>query len=295
MTDGEVDASVTDASAWTVAWDESSGDSVKLWLDDGEGRHWLFKERRSNRSEDEAASEVAASRIARVLNVPAAMAMHGVRDGKRGALVRTLVDRNAGEELVEGQVLMGFFNERFDPYDKDSIGHSPHSLAQALKLVSAPGGFDGTAVEAFSLYLYFDALIGNTDRHSRNWALITSLHARARLAESFDHATSLGITTRDKARERVLDSHENLRAFVRKATARRFEGGKKVSLLDFADHFSAGWAPRVTGEWKGRLRAAGIDSLLDLVASSGLTGEGAKLAQGLLRENFRRCLDADAA
>ena len=66
-----------------------------------------------------------------------------------------------------------------------------------------------SAWEVFVGYLVLDALIGNTDRHEENWAVIVSESGRY-LAPTFDHASSLGFLLSDPQRlERMSSKDRN--------------------------------------------------------------------------------------
>jgi len=57
-------------------------------------------------------------------------------------------------------------------------------------------------------YLVFDALIGNTDRHHENWAiLLRAPNSILEVAPSFDHASSLGRELQDSKRLNFLQNH----------------------------------------------------------------------------------------
>ncbi|MHB1163969.1 MAG: hypothetical protein ACYC3K_01885 [Candidatus Nanopelagicales bacterium] len=67
-----------------------------------------------------------------------------------------------------------------------------------------------TAIESFAGCLAFDALIGNTDRHHENWAVIRT---SGLLAPAYDHAASLGFDVPE--RRRTDPSAEAARARAR--------------------------------------------------------------------------------
>ena len=73
-------------------------------------------------------------------------------------------------------------------------------------------------LQQFAGYLVLDALIGNTDRHHENWALLRRESKEGvtyRLAPSFDHASSLGREMRDGRRIAVLDENK-LDAYIQR-------------------------------------------------------------------------------
>jgi hypothetical protein len=95
-----------------------------------------------------------------------------------------------------------------------------------LDEVDPPAGIDGlSAWEVFAGYLVLDALIGNTDRHQENWAVIAN-HSHRRLSPTFDHASSLGFQLDDRDRAERLatkDRNRTPEAYADRARS-RFEG-----------------------------------------------------------------------
>ena len=77
--------------------------------------------------------------------------------------------------------------------------------------------------DLFVGYLLLDALIGNTDRHHENWAILDSPSDNRRqavLSPTFDHASSLAHVLTDEERARRLTTRDrgySVAAFVAKA------------------------------------------------------------------------------
>ena len=94
------------------------------------------------------------------------------------------------------------------------------------------------------------------------------------LAPSYDHATSLGVTTRgQRLRERLLSSEDQIRQFVTKAMAHRFEGQSKTSLVEFASHFLKGCSMEAQDHW-----ASTVSRLPTQLANRSI--EQSKMSQG---------------
>ena len=76
-----------------------------------------------------------------------------------------------------------------------------------MTLTQLPVALDGyagsetglSAFESFTGYLTFDALVGNTDRHHENWAVLTGSQS---LAPTYDHGASLGFNASPARRAR---------------------------------------------------------------------------------------------
>lgn len=283
---------IKDLNAWEWAFEEPSGDTDKQWLiEPGTGRLWLFKPNRPRRSVDEASSEVAASLLAYQLGLPAARVMMGQRDGTTGCISLDVIE-DPLHGLVDGAILLSAIVDDFDPRDRQSRGHDQANIRSILTTLDAPHGSpsDTTASEAFCDYLMFDALIGNTDRHSKNWAVETSLMGKDKLAPTFDHATSMGITTRGPARDLLLSEVGRIPEFVQKATAYRFGDGQKDSLVDYSLRFARTYTPDRFGLWRRRLERLTVDIISDRIASSHMSADGATLAVAVVSTNRERIL-----
>ena len=204
-----------DVSTWLPAGSESVGTKPKRWLRDPESDiRWLMKDATHNSRADGTSSrkgddwsERIATGVADRLGLPAARTEMAVRYGpgeiRLGVISKEVL--NAGEDLVLGNELL----ER--PVDRHSReSYTLSAVHQALADVAAPPGAGGelSAWDVFAGYLVLDALIGNTDRHEQNWAVIMSASSR-RLSPSFDHASSLGFQLEDAEKAARLSTNDS--------------------------------------------------------------------------------------
>lgn len=148
----------------------------------------LWKEARSHGKLPEYGVDSCAERIAAeiayllgVLAVPAELA---VRHSQRGVIT----------ERIEGELRHGdeLLSALMPEYERDRRGPVPGYDLESIQSVLAEyrGWSDGmSACDCFTGLLVFDALIGNTDRHHENWAVVQN---SGTLAPSFDHGASLG-------------------------------------------------------------------------------------------------------
>ena len=74
------------------------------------------------------------------------------------------------------------------------------------------------------------------------------------LAPSYDHGNSLGFNLEDARRVRQLDRDPHLTEWANKGFADRFEGGRSVTLVDFARHALNTASPGTADYWLGRLQ-----------------------------------------
>ena len=228
-----------DVSDSPNAGDETLGTKPKKWLRDPEsGERWLMKYVTDNRNADGSEypkgddwSERVANGVAQRLEIPAArteLAVECDGEGKRFGIISgsVLSPHDARgrkrEELIAGNELL--------PHPltgRSRTGYTLEAVRSALEGVDpANGTLEGlTAWDLFAGYLVLDALVGNTDRHQENWAVIAAADSIL-LAPTFDHASSLGFLLSDDARIQRLETSDS--GFTPEAYADRakspFEG-----------------------------------------------------------------------
>ncbi len=158
------------------------------------GHRYLFKEPSGSRSQ-QIWSEVIAYELSRELGVvvPPAFLAEGPGNGSPGVLIEFFYGHIYDPEYrfvhaIERLQGLGF-----------GINFNRGSLRDNIKLCRLHAVPDWRAWWARTLA--FDALIGNTDRHSENWGLLALLDAggvKYRLAPAFDNGTSLGFIVQDR-------------------------------------------------------------------------------------------------
>lgn len=136
-------------------------------------------------------SEVLAYQIgvAARLDVPTCFIAHDARTGETGALVEFFVaypDQVSPDRLIHGADLLqgrGF-----------TLGADrPHNLFTNIDVCEQLG----LAREWWADLVVFDTFIGNTDRHTENWGVLSDAANNHRMAPIFDNGTSLGYQQAD--------------------------------------------------------------------------------------------------
>lgn len=290
---------IEDVSAWRVVDIEAEGSDAKEWLADPQEDRWLCKpavtpENGVQQGEDW--SEWLAAQVARRLVVPHATILLATRNGAPAALSRSL--RASGEELQAGAVLLQGV-PGFVPRSKTRTGHNLRNIRAVLENVSTPRGWvgptgAGAAFGVFCGYLVFDALIANTDRHEENWAVIRDKDGIVRLCASYDHATSLGFNLSDERRDQLTRDPGRLRAWLERGTARRFEGGRNLTLVRHAAQAVDLAAPWTRSWWTSAVDDLDVDSLrllIDTAAPPSMSDRARSFAIQLVETNRRRLLD----
>jgi hypothetical protein len=280
---------IRDVTHWPTAGDEAMGSKPKVWLAADDGVRWLFKERHRPHTGDDWAEKVAAE-VADALGIPHATIELAHRSGKRGIVPRDLVWEMGGQELVLGNSLLVEADPAYPTANRFHVAE--HTLDRVHAILTQP--FIGlpascsaspavqSASDLFTGYLMLDALLGNTDRHHENWAILQmSPQDSARVAvlcPSFDHASCLGHNLQDKERSERLttrDVNRQIAAYVRSpkvrsALYRSQADGKPLSPLG-AFRAMAERCPGAAGFWMDRLSETPVEKLTDLVA--GVPGE----------------------
>lgn len=202
--------------------DESMGTKRKFWFMRSEPvaksrrrARWLFKYSQAGTGQDWA--EKIACELAAVLSLPHADVELAEAGGQPGCIVRTVIEDPATDTLEHGNQVLYMH----DPtYPREQASPAEHTVERVLRTLDAldvsPPRHAGLAAQSlprgsdwFVGYLLLDALIGNTDRHHENWAVLqTSTGSRSwsprTLSPSFDHGSSLGREIKDDERARRL-------------------------------------------------------------------------------------------
>ncbi len=223
-----------DVTDWQAGGIEQLGTKPKYWLVDPDSTLWLFKEVTSNPRADGSTydkgddwSERVAGAVAQELGLPSAQVeLAVVRHGAvevRGVISRMVLGDS--QSLIHGNELLAEIGV-VGQSPRDRAGYTLGSVQKVLSAVEAPVDRDDlSAWEWFVGYLVLDALIGNTDRHQENWAVIGD--GGRRLAPTFDHASCLGFLLDDEERLDRLSPRDRNRDVARFAARGRskFEGG----------------------------------------------------------------------
>jgi hypothetical protein len=189
-----------------ILQDEPMGSKDKVWCQlppESLGGHWLFKKPRQQEENIEHLAEKIAHEVAMLIQLPCARVELAEFNSVRGSI--SLDVRRAGDVLVHGNEIIAGRVLGYDRHQKrHTSDHTYERIRQAILEVCA--GRCNEDLGQFAGYLVFDALIGNTDRHHENWALLKREAGPTdhRLAPSFDHASSLGREMRDERRDLLL-------------------------------------------------------------------------------------------
>lgn len=300
---------------------ESMGSKDKFWFRDPvTGARWLFKYSRPRSLSPvsgsisqpgmaayagEHWSEKIAAGIAGALGIPhadAELARHG---GAPGVMVRDLTEDTRRGVLIHGNELL-FESDPAYPMTKQYRvrEHTLDNILRALsqRFISLPEGYPvhgqiGDSFDLFIGYLLLDAIIGNTDRHHENWAIILRSgdrgEAHAELAPSYDHTSSLGRELTDSKRNARLSTNapdRSVEAYAQRArSALYLDGTSNKPMSTMAAFREAGQRrPGAAHMWIDHLHGVPVTRLDDIVVrvpEEMMSAEAREFSRRMLRYN----------
>lgn len=289
---------VVDVSDWTAVSQELGGEDAKQWIarhEDAVGESrvqwWVYKPVKRGvtsayRHHDDRAERIA-NALAALIGLPAADVELARRGQTEGIISRNVTpdgwDEQAGDVILSE--IPGYLSCATDR-PKNRIGHNLGNIRHVLLGVLGPPGQreEWPAFDVFVGYLLFDAWIANTDRHARNWAILSRGDDK-RLAASFDHGSALASGSTDEKLERVDPSR-----FCCRGMASRFEGGHSVTLVDLARDAVTTAGP-LAQRWLSALDAVDGRSVQQILfAVPDMSEVRRNFLEAVLAENRRRLL-----
>jgi len=159
-------AKAYDISHWFYKnWIGTGGTREKQFVENpDDGKVFFFKES-IDRYPSEFWSEVISSKVGQILGFHVLDYNVGIKGVTLGCLCESMIDQTS-EELEHGVNLLKESVLGFKLSDRPKIGFNDVETS-----LNNYNGF----IEKFIEILIFDAIIGNQDRHSENWAIIRSL------------------------------------------------------------------------------------------------------------------------
>lgn len=291
--------------------DEVMGSKPKFWVVRGRaGRRALWKEARLDTGEDW--SEKVAYHIAQQLGVPCPRIELARLNATRGTLSwdflhhRSTTGDVIRSSLVHGNDLLWVVDNTYPREERyHAKRHTVEAVFDALKVFLPAANRNPVAptLDAFDTfigYLLLDALIGNTDRHHENWGVELRQEGDdhfARLAPSYDHASSLGRELNDKTRQERLDgsSKATVTTYANRAQSAFWaaDGSRTLSPLE-ALAVGASLRPASFQAWQYRLKAISFERFSHYIArvpEGLLSPVGKRYTTEFLAHNYQRVVD----
>lgn len=273
---------------------EQMGTKEKFWFFDKNGAKVLFKYCRPNTGEDWA--EKIACEIAKVLEIPCAHYELANLGGKPGVISYSILPEKGC--LVLGDEILGA-NEEYPKHKK--FRNRQYTLKRVLEAIepasllrplSATLPAWMTPIDIFIGYLILDGLIGNTDRHHENWGIILNKNqldqkSSQYLAETFDHASSLGRELRDDARKLRLINDKLFQKYRRKCHSAFYaslDDNKPLLCIDV--FINAALKNRAALRyWVKKLQSLEFLMILDRIPESRFSETAFAFSKRILHEN----------
>ena len=164
---------------------EGSGRSEKIWLQNPDtGQIGLFKFKKDIGTTDHI-SECIAYELAKILGIPCAKFELGMYHGREGSISYNIIS-NSNQILVEGIYFIMLKYPEYDPEQFIDVGtkhrYSIEMIKKSIEQFVPIGGF--------LKMLMFDYLIGNSDRHQNNWAILLE-NDKMQWSPLYDNSSSL--------------------------------------------------------------------------------------------------------
>ena len=164
---------------------EGSGRSEKIWLQNpDDSKVGLFKFKKDVQTTDHV-SECIACQIAELLDVPCAKFELGAYNGRDGSMSYNIIE-NPEQNLIEG---IHFITHSYPSYDPEKFKDMETGYRYSIEMI-VDSIEEYVACDDFVKMLMFDYLIGNSDRHQSNWALISE-NDDMRWSPLYDNGSSL--------------------------------------------------------------------------------------------------------
>ncbi len=164
---------------------EGSGRSEKIWLQNPDtDQIGLFKFKKDINTTDHV-SECIAYEIAQLLSLPCAKFELGTYHGREGSMSYNII-KNSDQVLIEGIYFISLIYPQYNPEQFIDIEtNHRYSIEMVRKAIER-----FVPIDNFLKMLMFDYLIGNSDRHQNNWAILLE-NDKKEWCPLYDNSSSL--------------------------------------------------------------------------------------------------------
>lgn len=132
-------------------------------------------------------AEKLASEIAKVIGIETAKVDIGLYKNRIGSMSYMLL--NDDEELIEG---IHYITNLYPNYDGDKFEDQSENCIYSIQMIMESFRENINLKEDFLKIPIFDCLIGNSDRHHNNWAVIKNINSNAlKISPLYDNGSAL--------------------------------------------------------------------------------------------------------
>ena len=186
-------ADLYDITQWSEQswWNTGGTRDKKIYLNPDDNEIYYFKQSFKKGQRDyqyEFWSEIIASEVGKLLKLHILEYHIAIRGNIIGCISKSMI-KSESEELVEGGKYLHAFDNTFNPLDTKLRKNYDFDLILESLLSFGKENY----IDEIIHVIVFDALIGNSDRHQENWAII-NIHS--------------GMSDRARILERALSSNE---------------------------------------------------------------------------------------
>lgn len=166
-------------------------------------------------------AEKIATEIGKVLKIKVQESYLAIKDNKQGILIKYSLDQKS-EYLEEGATLL---KAEFPDF---RVNKKPFYIYDNIEFCLRKEKIN---IEDFIDIIFFDCVIGNTDRHSENWGIIRNYaNNTKRLIAAYDNGSSLG---REFHSEEAISTTDIEKYARNSRSCIRLVEGRNVNHYDF--------------------------------------------------------------
>lgn len=273
---------------------EGSGASEKLWLQSPDGAvRGLFKfpkyeDGAPSKITSEHISEWLAAQLGKLVGVACAKVELGYYGGRIGSFSHLLTQPE--ESLIEG---VSFICEAYPQYDAKDMIDKADGTRYCLDFILRSTQ-DYIPTQEWVEMLMFDFLIGNTDRHQSNWALLRDAGQVYRRCPLYDNGSSLCCYVpeeqldsffRDQGRIRSLTDTKSLSQIRIDGQEKRRPTHRAVLAYLFSNYRRI--ASAISKRFCGKLTRGEIALLLDQLPETMISEKRKRLIGMFLEEKMK--------